>query len=178
MLPHVSDGLLPLPVDVDVILWSNPDMDRVKPALVRLGRCLSRLQVHPCPFIKRRIWCRSGSRATGSISWRRSMKSSASGGRRLLCERWALRRHSQPPGGEARPAPPRQFPSGSRTYPISARPPKRRAQWRSLGCDGPRGVVAFTVSSYHYAPNGAIIILRRCQNLALLPNDDGIRDTL
>ena len=50
MLPHFSDGLLPLPVDVDVILWFNPDMDRLKPALVRLGRCLSRLQVHPLPF--------------------------------------------------------------------------------------------------------------------------------
>ena len=37
----------------------------------------------------------------------------------------------------------------------SPRPPKRRA-WRSLGCDGPRDVMTFTVSSYLYAPNSAL----------------------
>ena len=49
-MPRVSDGLLTPPDDVDVIRWFNLDMDGVKPALVCLGPCLARLQVHPLPF--------------------------------------------------------------------------------------------------------------------------------
>ncbi len=101
MLPHVSDGLLPLPVDVDVILWFSPAMDRVKPALARLGRCLSRLQVHPLPFHRAQDLVPFRLKGHREYSLAEVNEILGTGGKRLLSERWALRRHSQT-RGEAR----------------------------------------------------------------------------
>ena len=125
ILPQVSDGLLPLPVDVDVILWLDPDMDGVKPALVCLGRCLSRLQVRPLPFHQAQDLVPFRLEDHREYSLAEVNEILGTGGEGGYSARdVALRRHSQPwGGGEARPAQPRQFPSGSRTYPISARPP-------------------------------------------------------
>ena len=99
ILPQVSDGLLPLPVDVDVILLLDPDMDGVKPALVCLGPCLARLQVHPLPFHQAQDLVSLRLKGHWGYSLPEVKKSSAPGGRQLLSGRWALRRHSQPRGG-------------------------------------------------------------------------------
>ena len=172
ILPQVSDGLLPLPVDVDVILWLNPDMDGVKPALVCLGRCLSRLQVRPLPFHQAQDLCRSGLRATGSIHWQRSMKSSAPGGKAATqLGMWPCEGIVSPGGGRSSTCSTSSIPVRFPYLSHLRAPPKRRAQWRSLGCDGPRGVAGFTVSSYLYAPKDTVIVLSSGQDLAYLLND-------
>ena len=50
VLLNLSDGLLSLLVDVVVILSFNTGMEQLNPALLRPGRCLTRLEVHPLPF--------------------------------------------------------------------------------------------------------------------------------
>ena len=50
VLLNLSDGLLSLLVDVVVILSFNTQMEQLNPALLRPGRCLSRLEVHALPF--------------------------------------------------------------------------------------------------------------------------------
>ena len=50
VLLNLSDGLLSLLVDVVVIMSFNTRMDSLNPALLRAGRCLSRLEVHPLTF--------------------------------------------------------------------------------------------------------------------------------
>ena len=50
VLLNLSDGLLSLLVDVVVILSFNTGMEALNPALLRPGRCLSRLEVRPLSF--------------------------------------------------------------------------------------------------------------------------------
>ena len=100
MLPQVSGGLLPLPVHVDVILWLNLDMDGVKPALVRLGRCLSRLQVRPLPFHQAQDlvpFRLEGHREYSLAEVNEILGTGGEGG--YSARDVALRRHSQPWGG-------------------------------------------------------------------------------
>ena len=98
---RVSDGLLTPPDDVDVIRWFNLDMDGVKPALVCLGRCLSRLQVRPLPFHQAQDlvpFRLEGHREYSLAEVNKILGTGGVGG--YSARDVALRRHSQPWGAK------------------------------------------------------------------------------